>query len=157
VKVWMLAVGRTKAPLADAVAEFETRASRYWNLEVVEVREERARKTATPEAVRDAESARLLARVPDGVEILALTRTGDAWSSQRFAKHLESVALKGEGAAFLLGGALGLGDDVLRIADRRMRLSTMTLPHDMARLVLAEQLYRAGTILRGEPYHKSRD
>jgi 23S rRNA (pseudouridine1915-N3)-methyltransferase len=58
------------------------------------------------------------------------------------------------GAAFLIGGALGLSTDALRAAERRLRLSTLTLPHDLARLVLAEQLYRAGTIVRREPYHK---
>jgi 23S rRNA (pseudouridine1915-N3)-methyltransferase len=67
---------------------------------------------------------------------------------QRHATHGSA------GAAFLIGGALGLADEVLRAADRRMRLSTFTFPHDIARLMLAEQLYRAGTIVRGEPYHK---
>jgi 23S rRNA (pseudouridine1915-N3)-methyltransferase len=157
-KLWILAVGRPKGLLAEAIGEFERRAARYWNLEVVEIREERARKGLPPESVRAAESASLMERLPRGAETVALTRTGDAWSSSRLAKHLEDVALHGrEGVAFLIGGALGLDDETLRRADRRMRISTFTLPHELARLVLAEQLYRAGTILRGEPYHKGAD
>jgi 23S rRNA (pseudouridine1915-N3)-methyltransferase len=155
VKLLIVAVGRPGRLLAEAVAEYERRAARYWPLEVIEVREERARRTAAPERIRAAESERLLKRVPFGVELIALTRTGDAWSSTRLATMLQRHATHdGAGAAFLIGGALGLADEVLRAADRRMRLSTFTFPHDIARLMLAEQLYRAGTIVRGEPYHK---
>jgi 23S rRNA (pseudouridine1915-N3)-methyltransferase len=154
-KLWILAVGRPKGLLAEAIGEFERRAARYWNLEIIEVREQRASKSTDSERIRAAESARLLERVPRGAETIALTRTGDPWSSPRLARYLEDLALRGrEGSAFLIGGALGLADDALQHADRRMRISTFTLPHDLARLVLAEQLYRAGTILRGEPYHK---
>ncbi len=157
-KISVLGVGKPGALLADAIAEYEARARRYWTLEVVEVKEERARKGASPDAVRAAESSRLLKRVPTGVVLVALTRTGDALSSARLARELEALAIDGHaGMAFLIGGALGLSDDVLRAVDRRLRLSTLTLPHDIARLVLAEQLYRAGTIVRGEPYHKARE
>ena len=70
---------------------------------------------------------------------------------------LEQHALRSSaGVAFVIGGALGLGDELLRRAQRRLALSSMTLPHEMARLMMAEQLYRAGTIARGEPYHKGR-
>lgn len=155
-KLTILAVGRPDRLLREAIEEFERRAGHYWNLDVVEVRRERAR-SAPDERVRDAESQRLLERVPAGVELVALTRTGDAWSSTRFARYLGQKAVRSEpGAAFLIGGALGLSDDVLRQTDRRMRLSTLTLTHEFARLIFAEQLYRAGTILRGEPYHKGR-
>lgn len=157
-KLLIVAVGRTGRLLEPVVAEYATRAQRYWTLDVVEVKEERARRGRTEAAIRDAEGERLLARVPRGLEVAALTRTGDAWSSQRLARHFQRMAVHaGAGTAFLIGGALGLSDTVLRQATRRMRLSTFTMPHDIARLLLLEQLYRAGTITRGEPYHKGGD
>mgnify|MGYP001348580998 CR=1 FL=1 len=157
VKLWIVAVGRPGRLLADAIAEYERRAQRYWSIEVVEVREEKAGKGRTPEQVKAAEAKRLQP-VPAGVEIVALTRKGEAWSSTRLARYLEALAVQGRaGAAFLIGGAWGLAEDLLARASHRLSLSSLTLPHELARLVLAEQLYRAGTILRGEPYHKATD
>jgi 23S rRNA (pseudouridine1915-N3)-methyltransferase len=154
VKLTVVAVGRPGALLADAIGEYERRAQRYWPLDFVEVRQERGSR-GNDEAVREAESKRAIDRVPPGHSIFALTRTGDPLSSARLARLLDQMATEAQpGAAFLIGGALGLSVDALRMADRRLRLSTMTLPHDLARLVLAEQLYRAGTISRREPYHK---
>jgi 23S rRNA (pseudouridine1915-N3)-methyltransferase len=155
-KLKIVVVGRPGALLAEAIAEFEERAARYWTLEVVEVKAEKASKGKVEKDVQDAEGERLLAKVPADSQIVALTRQGgDAWSSARLARLLEERALHG-GAdlTFLIGGAFGLSEEVLRIAERRMRLSAFTLTHDIARLVLAEQLYRAGTIVRNEPYHK---
>lgn len=141
--------------LDAAIADYEARAGRYWSLDVLEVKEERARKGMSEYDVREAEGERILKRVPKGAEIVALTRTGDAWSSARFARELERHGVQaGADLAYLIGGAFGLSDGIVKDARRRMRLSTFTLPHDLARLVLLEQLYRAGTIIRNEPYHK---
>ncbi len=157
-KVTVLVVGKPGALLAEAIAEYEARAGRYWTLEVVEVREEKAHKGLAPERVRAAESARLLERVPEGAELVALTRAGEAWSSTRLARYLEALAVHGRpGAAFAIGGAYGLGDELVGRARQRLSLSALTVPHELARLLLAEQLYRAGTILRGEPYHKANE
>jgi 23S rRNA (pseudouridine1915-N3)-methyltransferase len=156
VKIVVIAVGKPGALLAEAIREYESRAARYWSIEFIEVRAERALGEADQRRVKDAESVRVLERVTMGYELFALTRGGgDAWTSTRLAKHLGDLAARSRpGAAFMIGGAFGLSDDALMRADRRLRLSTFTLPHDVARLVLAEQLYRAGSILRGEPYHK---
>ena len=156
-KVTLLVVGKAGALVADGIAEFEKRAARYWTLEVVEVKEERARKGISDEQIRTAESARLMERVPHGAETIALTRDGKTWSSDQLAQYLQTLAVQGKaGVAFLIGGALGLSDAAIKSAHRTLSLSPMTLTHEMARLVLTEQLYRAGTILRGEPYHKAR-
>jgi 23S rRNA (pseudouridine1915-N3)-methyltransferase len=159
VKLWLISVGRPGGLLQPAIAEYETRARRYWPLDVVEVREERARKGMPDADVRDAEAERILKRVPNAAELVALTRNGTAWGSARLARHLETHALHGGGGdvAFVIGGALGLGTSVVTQARLRLRLSDFTMPHDLARLVLLEQLYRAGTIVRGEPYHKGDD
>lgn len=157
-KLWLIAIGRSGRVLESAIAEYETRARRYWPVEVIEVKEERARRGMAEAAVREAEAERILRRVPKGAELVALTRTGDAWSSERLSRHIQRSAVDAApGIAFVIGGALGLSDSILKEANRRMRLSTFTLPHDLARLLLLEQLYRAGTIARGEPYHKGRD
>lgn len=158
-RLWILAVGRSGRLLQPAIAEYEQRAARYWSLEVIEVKEERAGKGVSEEQVRAREGERLEERLPRGAHVIVLTRAGgDAFSSARLARHLSELATRASpGAAFVIGGAFGLARELLMRADLRMRLSAFTLTHDLARLVLAEQLYRAGTILRGEPYHKGSD
>lgn len=152
-KVAVVAVGRPRTPgVARAIDEYEERAGRYFRLEVVEVPSASER---SPGAVRRTEGEALLRRVPDGLETFALTREGKALSSTGLARYLERLGTYGRpGAAFLVGGAHGLAARVREEADHRLALSPMTLPHELARLVLTEQVYRAGTIVRGEPYHK---
>jgi 23S rRNA (pseudouridine1915-N3)-methyltransferase len=155
VKILVVAVGRARGPLTTALEEFERRTRRYFPLEVEEVKEEPGVRGRTREQIMTEEGSRLLARVPAGLEVVALHRKGHPWSSERLASHLGEIGLRsGAGAAFLIGGALGLSDEVLARSTHRLSLSAMTLPHDLARVVIMEQLYRAGTILRGEPYHK---
>src|SRR5690606_6022610 len=97
------------------------------------------------------------ARVSNQTELIALDRLGKPWSSETLARHLgEAGVTSVPGITFLIGGAFGLAPHVLSRADRMISLSAMTFPHEIARLVLAEQLYRAGTSLRGEPYHKGK-
>jgi 23S rRNA (pseudouridine1915-N3)-methyltransferase len=106
----------------------------------------------------DAEAERILAQIPPGATVVALTREGRPWSSVRLSRFLQECALSSvREVDFVVGGAFGLSAAVLERADRRLTLSSMTMPHELARLVLAEQLYRAGTIQRGEPYHKGAD
>ena len=122
------------------------------------MKEEPFRRPGDAARVRDEEGKRLLARIPAGVEIVALHEAGKAWTSQKLAGYLADLAVGASpGAAFVVGGAYGLSDEVLRRARHQLALGAFTLPHELARLVLAEQLYRAGTIQRGEPYHKGRD
>jgi 23S rRNA (pseudouridine1915-N3)-methyltransferase len=157
-KLRVLAVGRPGRLLAAAIAEYEARVARYWGFDVVEVKEERGGARADAARIAAAESRRLLERVPAGYLRIALTREGASWSSTRLAAFLQEQAVRGTvGAAFLIGGAVGLAPDAVAVCEKRLSLSAFTLPHELARLVLAEQLYRAGTIARGEPYHKGTD
>jgi 23S rRNA (pseudouridine1915-N3)-methyltransferase len=155
-RVLVLAVGKPGAVLREAIQHYEQRAARYWPLETVEVREEKATPNSSAERVRALEGERLLERVPSGSDLSALSRKGTSWGSDQLARHLQRCALSAQPAVFLIGGAFGLSDDALERATRQISLSSFTLPHELARLVLAEQLYRAGTIARGEPYHKAR-
>lgn len=154
-KIAVIVVGRCRGLLAEAVRDYENRASRYWKLEVFEVDEGVRGGRSDPERVRAAEGERILARVPVGLEVVALTRDGKAMGSVALSRFLQERAVSASaGVAFAVGGAFGLSPRVLERAPLLLSLSAMTLPHDMARLLLAEQLYRAGTIARGEPYHK---
>jgi len=155
-KILVVVVGKVRGTLVDAVAEYEERARRYWKLDVVEVAAGVSGGQATPERVMEAEGERILARIPDALEMVGLTREGKSMGSRELAGYLEEHAVRSSaGAAFVIGGAFGLDASVLKKARRKLSLSAFTLPHEMARLVLAEQLYRAGTLLRGEPYHKA--
>lgn len=155
-KVVLAVVGRAGKSVADAIADYEKRVARYWPFEVIEVKAVKAG-SKPDDDVRAAESAALLERLPRDVEIVALTRVGERWSSEQLSTYLQEHALRSSaGVAFVIGGALGLDTELLRRAQHRLALSSMTLPHEMARLFMIEQLYRAGTIARGEPYHKGR-
>ena len=154
-RVLVVAVGKVKGPLAAVVGEYERRAARYWKLTVEEVAAGARRGPRDPQTVMTAEAERLLARVPGDLEMIALTRGGKEISSGKLTGYLQEQAVRSSaGVAFVIGGAHGLAQEILTKAGRRLSLSGMTLPHEMARLLLAEQLYRAGTIARGEPYHK---
>lgn len=147
-------VGKPRdANLAGAIREYETRASRYWPLQVHEVREEPAR-SGSADLVREREAERLLAVVPPSAQVVACEVNGKAMASDAFADWLQRSREDARDVAILIGGAYGLGEFVKKRASMSLLLAPWTLPHELARLVLAEQLYRAGTIVRGEPYHK---
>jgi len=154
VKVSVIAVGKPRTTsLAAAIGEYEARAARYWPLERVEVREEPA-KSATVDLVRDREGDRLAAKIPAGAAIVCCDPGGRRMDSVAFSAWLQGQREGGRDVAFVIGGAFGLAPSLLRRATLRLELAPWTLPHELARLVLAEQLYRAGTIVRREPYHK---
>jgi 23S rRNA (pseudouridine1915-N3)-methyltransferase len=101
------------------------------------------------------DDAGLLRGLPAGTEIIALEPGGDAWTTAEFTKHLEKRMVAGTRAiAFLIGGADGLSPETVKHATRRLSLSALTLPHRLARLLLCEQIYRAISIIRGEPYNR---
>jgi 23S rRNA (pseudouridine1915-N3)-methyltransferase len=152
VKIRLVVVGRPKAGgMAEAIAEYERRAARYWPLDVHEVRAEGGREDERDELLRR-EGERLLARAT-GV-VVACDERGATFTSVAFAQWLQQERESARDVSFVIGGAWGLGPAVRARAGRLLSLAPWTLPHDLARLVLAEQLYRAGTIARGEPYHK---
>lgn len=151
-KVKVVVVGKVRGQgMAAAIAEYEARAARYWPLEVTEVREESGREEAP--LIRKHEGHRLLERAGDAT-ILACDEGGDALHSTQFAELLQRLRETARDVAFVIGGAYGFDAEVRAAASRTLSLAPWTLPHELARLVLAEQLYRAGTIVRREPYHK---
>ena len=153
-RLTVAAVGKPRnAAIAAAIRDYETRAARYWPLDVHEVREERATGGVTPKIVSDREGERLAEKVGDS-RIVACDPNGKSLSSEKFAGWLQHEREMDRDTAFVIGGAFGLCESILRKATMKISLAPWTLPHELARLVLAEQLYRAGSIVRGEPYHK---
>lgn len=153
-RVSVVVIGRPRhAGLADAIRDYETRAARYWPLDVVEVKEEPGRGISAA-LVRDREADRLAERIPTDAVLVACDPGGAIMDSEAFARWLQEQRDAARNVAFVIGGAHGLGPAIRERAGRRLSLAPWTLPHEVARLVLAEQLYRAGTIMRNEPYHK---
>jgi 23S rRNA (pseudouridine1915-N3)-methyltransferase len=135
----LVAVGRMKDPVLRAACdEYIDRLRHYTRVEEREVKEE----------------ARVLGAVPEGTRLVALTRRGEEWTSGQLAEWTGRWEMDGRDVTFAIGGADTLPDEVLRKAERLWSLSRLTLPHELARVVVYEQLYRAHTIRRGEPYHR---
>lgn len=156
--VTILCVGKLKERyFADACAEFCKRLSRYMQLTVAEVADEKAPETLSAcgrDQVLEKEGGRLLARIPEGAHVVALCVEGKQLSSEAFAARLSTLRTAAKPLVFVIGGSLGLSDAVRARADGKLSLSEMTLPHRIARLVLLEQVYRACKINAGETYHK---
>jgi 23S rRNA (pseudouridine1915-N3)-methyltransferase len=150
----ILAVGRLRSSYREACDDYLRRLSRYVKVREVEVRE--ASRAPTVDAQREEEAGRLLARVPVGAAVVALAREGSGWTSEELAKRMEGWRMAARPLAFVIGGSRGLAPGLLASAAARWSLGPLTLPHEMARVIVTEQLYRAFTIIRGEPYHKGR-
>jgi len=155
--VYLVAVGKLKnAALRNACGDYYERVQHYLKLLVCEVRDG-GRPDRDAEAARKSEGKALLKAVPSGALVVAVTRTGRARSSRELAEQMEQWRKEHRDVVFVMGGAHGLDATVLAASDLRLSLSTLTFPHELARLILLEQLYRACTISRGEPYHKGTD
>lgn len=153
-KITLVAVGRMKeAHWREAAAEYLKRLGPYAAVEVVEVADRDVTRDEA-RALAD-EGSDVLRALPDGAHVIALEPGGRRMSSEQFADELGAHMLEGRSrVAFVIGGAAGFAPVVLARADDRLSLGPMTLPHQLARVVLLEQVYRAFRILRGEPYHR---
>lgn len=150
----LICVGKLKERhWRDAADEYLKRLGPYARITVTEVPDRDV--TADEARALEAEAAGILRAIPEGSTVAVLEIGGTARSSERFAGWLEALGVEGRShVVFVIGGAAGLHADVLARADERISLGPMTLPHQLARVVLLEQLYRAFRIIRGEPYHR---
>jgi 23S rRNA (pseudouridine1915-N3)-methyltransferase len=152
VNLALLAVGRLRPFYREACDEYARRLGRYVRFLEIEVRE--ASRAPSVEAQRQQEAERLSAKLPRGGAVVALTRSGTPWSSDELAREIERWRLAARPVALVIGGSHGLAPELLRRSGARWSLGPLTLPHELARVVVLEQLYRGFTILKGEPYHK---
>lgn len=158
-RVTVICVGKLKERYwRDAIAEYSKRLSRYQKLEIVELADEKAPETmsAAQEAeVKEREGRRILKQIREDMFVIALAVEGKMLSSEALAAFLEKKSVGGVShIAFVIGGSLGLSAEVMARADLALSFSRMTFPHQMMRVVLLEQIYRAERINRNEPYHK---
>lgn len=147
-----MSVGKDRSGLfAPGVAEYVGRLGHHAKVSVVELPESRA----SGARAKDEEGQALLAQLTPRDVLVALDERGKPWGSVELARFIEKQQTQGRDLVFVIGGDEGLSDEVRAKASVTLSLSAMTLPHRLARLVLAEQLYRAFTIIRGEPYHRA--
>ena len=158
-KITIIAVGKIKEKFySDAVKEYEKRLSRYCKLEIVQVEDEKTPdKTGTSldEAVKRKEAKRILKYLKEDAYVVTLEIQGDSYDSEGFAKQIDKLATQGVShIQFVIGGSLGLHEEICKKADLAVSFSKMTFPHQLMRVILLEQIYRAYRIINGEPYHK---
>lgn len=151
----LIAVGeRMPGWVADGFAEYRKRLSHELPLELIELKPgARGKGRDDARAIQD-EGAAILAALPQDIHVVALDGQGKTWTSGELAAQLAQWRMSGRDLAFLIGGPDGHAAEVLARADQRWSLGPLTLPHMLVRLVLAEQLYRATTIIAGHPYHR---
>lgn len=158
-KISVITVGKIKEKyLRDAIAEYSKRLSRYCKLEIIEVADEKTPDQAgeaQEDAIRAKEGERILKYIKDDMYVITLEINGKMLTSEEFADKIERLGLQGKSSiAFVIGGSIGLGKEVLKRSDFALSFSKMTFPHQLMRVVLLEQVYRGYRIINGEPYHK---
>lgn len=155
----IIAVGKLKEKyLKEAVSEYSKRLSKYCRLDIIEVSDEKAPENMSQveeAAVKGKEGQAILRHVKSDTYVIALAIDGKMLSSEAFADFINDLGIKGRSnIAFIIGGSLGLSDEVLKRADFKLSFSPMTFPHQLMRVILLEQIYRGYRINMGEPYHK---
>lgn len=157
--ITIVSVGKLKEKyLKMGIDEYAKRLGGYAKIDFIEVPDEKAPEQlsdADMEIVKRKEGERILAKINDGTYVIALALDGKMKTSEEMAAGIDSLMTYGKSkVAFVIGGSLGLHDDVLKRADEKLCFGKMTLPHQLMKLVLVEQIYRSFRIIKGEPYHK---
>lgn len=157
--ITIISVGKLKEKyLKMGIEEYTKRLGSYAKIDLIEVADEKAPENlsdADMEIVKKKEGERILAKIGADTYVIALAIEGKMKSSEQLADDLQSLMTYGRSKiAFVIGGSLGLHEDVMKRSDEKLSFSKMTLPHQLMKLVLVEQVYRAFRIIKGEPYHK---
>lgn len=158
-KITILSVGKVKEKFyRQAIEEFEKRLGRYCKLEIIEVQDEKTpeRASETEEMlIKKKEGQRLLKYIKEDAWVCVLAIEGKMLDSVELSQKLEQLGVGGTShMIFVIGGSLGLSEEVIKRADFKLSFSKMTFPHQLMRVILLEQIYRAYRIMQGEPYHK---
>lgn len=158
-KITILCVGKVKEKFyRDAISEYSKRLSRYCKLEIIEVSDEKTSEQATQteiDIVKNKEGERLLKNIKDDAYVFCLAIDGKQLDSVELSQKMDKLMTGGNShLVFVIGGSLGLPDDVLKRADYKLSFSKMTFPHQLMRVILLEQIYRSFRISNNEPYHK---
>lgn len=157
--ITIICVGKLKEKyLKDGIDEYLKRLSKYASVKIIEVDDERAPENLSPadeEIIKRKEAERIQKHIKAGSYVIALAIDGKMQSSEEFAAFIEKCGVDGNSdITFIIGGSIGLSDNILNVANYKMSFSKMTFPHQLMRLILLEQIYRGFRIIKGEPYHK---
>lgn len=158
-KVTVISVGKIKEKYIKlGIEEFTKRLSKYCKLDIIEVPDEKTAENMSPveeKHLKDKEGAKILKKLKGSEFVIALAIDGKQLSSEELAGFIQKSAVGGTShIALIIGGSIGLSDEVLKRANMKLSFSKMTFPHQLMRLILLEQVYRAFRIINGEPYHK---
>lgn len=158
-KITLVTVGKIKERyFEDAIREYAKRLSRYCKLDIIQVADEKTPDgagAALEKQIKEKEGQRILSNIKDGAYVIALAIEGKMLSSEEMAYKLQKLGVDGiSQIVFVIGGSLGLSDEVMGRADYALSFSRMTFPHQLMRVVALEQIYRSYRIMSGEPYHK---
>ena len=155
----IIAVGKVKEKyINEGIKEFSKRLSRYCTLDIIEIEDEKAPVNLSDkemDIVKQKEGDRIIAKIPQNSFIISLEIQGKQISSEELSKKMEDLMIDGyNDITFIIGGSLGLSNEVSSKSNYKLSFSKMTFPHQLMRLILLEQVYRAWRIMKGEPYHK---
>jgi 23S rRNA (pseudouridine1915-N3)-methyltransferase len=158
-KVTLICVGKLKEKyLSQGVEEYVKRLSRYCSLDIIELADEKTPDNASSvveELIKKKEGERILKALKDDSYCIALAINGEMLTSPGLAEKIDALGVSGTShISFVIGGSLGLSEDVIRRADYKLSFSKMTFPHQLMRMILLEQVYRAYRIIHNQPYHK---
>lgn len=158
-KITLITVGKIKEKyLRDAVGEYVKRLGKYCKLEIIEVADEKTSERAgkaLEEQIRAKEGERILKHIGEDGVVFTLEIQGKMLSSEELAEKIERLGVQGRShLIFIIGGSIGLGEEVMKRSDFALSFSKMTFPHQLMRVILLEQIYRGFRIMNGEPYHK---
>lgn len=158
-KITVIAVGKIKEKyFTQAIEEYAKRLSRYCKLDIIQLQDEKTPDDASSrqeQQIKDREGERILHSIPEDAYVIALAIEGKSFDSPGLASHLQQLMTGGKShIAFVIGGSLGLSEQVMKRANEKLSFSAMTFPHQLMRVILLEQIYRSFRIIHHEPYHK---
>lgn len=156
--ITLICVGKLKEKFyTDAVAEYQKRLKKFCNFKIIELADEKTNAmndTGKNDIVKEKEGKRILEKIPEGSYVFALAIDGKQYDSEGFSKLIERNMMSSSNFTWIIGGSLGLSNEVLKRANEKVSFSKLTFPHQLMRVIFAEQLYRAFKIMHNEPYHK---
>lgn len=156
--ITLICVGKLKEKFfSDAVAEYEKRLKKFCNFKIIELADEKTNAMSDigkNDIVKEKEGKRILEKIPEGSYVYALAIDGKQYDSEGLSALIEKNMMRGSNYTWIIGGSLGLSDEVLRRANEKVSFSKLTFPHQLMRVIFLEQLYRSFKIMHNEPYHK---
>lgn len=157
--ITIIGVGKIKEKfIQEGIKEYSKRLSKYCKLKIIEVSDERAPEKLSEkeiEIIKEKEGKRILSKISNNSYIISLDIKGKNLSSEELSKKIEDITLGGTNdIIFIIGGSLGLSEEILNKSNLKLSFSKMTFPHQLMRMILLEQIYRGFRIMKGEPYHK---